>query len=260
MNLSGLCRLLAALVAVQWMPLSASAQDMGTAVAVTQPAVLETAGARQTLNEGMTVKVDDVVRTGKTGKVQLVFSDNTKMVVGANAALKIDSLVLSGGNSKRRFAVTAIGGTFRFITGDSPKKAYQLKTPAATMGVRGTAFDFVVTGRRETGVVVFDGEVRFCGRGDDCARVGGGCSAVNYSRDDYFSQPESVPEKVALVADKYPLIALQAQLRPPFRVDTSRCGENRKANLPARNTDRNAPTGRTSGPAGGGSGSGNPAE
>jgi hypothetical protein len=237
------------------LPGAALAQDVGTAVDVSQPAMLVSGRAEQVLTKGMAVRADDVVRTGKTGRVQLLFSDDTKMVVGPNAVLKIDDLVLKGGNSSRRLTVTAIGGTFRFITGDSPKRAYKLKTPAATMGVRGTAFDFTVNGRRETGVVVFDGEVRFCGAGEPCARVDGGCAAVLFSRAEFYTQPQDVADKRALVDGAFPLIGAQASLRPPFRVDTSRCGENRLVELPAREETKREGSGD-----GGGSRSGNPAE
>ena len=60
-----------------------------------------------------------------------------------------------------KFAVNALAGTFRFLTGNSEKSAYQIITPTGTLGVRGTKFDFTVDPRTgQTKVVLFEGQVK----------------------------------------------------------------------------------------------------
>ena len=61
-------------------------------------------------------------------------------------------------------------GAFRFITGASPKAAYEIKTPTATMGVRGTVFDVFVADDGETVVLLHEGGVDVCSAPGSCKR------------------------------------------------------------------------------------------
>jgi hypothetical protein len=70
--------------------------------------------------------------------------------------------------------VSALGGSFRFITGKSAKTAYKIDTPTGTIGVRGTKFDFTVEKRR-TKIVLFEGEVTFCSDSGGCKSVKDRC-------------------------------------------------------------------------------------
>jgi hypothetical protein len=75
----------------------------------------------------------DVVATSARGSAQIRFVDNTKLVVGPNSQVTIDSFVFQG-RSAKNFSLEAAQGTFRFITGVSAKNAYSIKTPSATIG------------------------------------------------------------------------------------------------------------------------------
>jgi hypothetical protein len=125
--------------------------------------------AADDLFEGQTIV------TGTRGQVQILFSDETKMVVGPGSSLVIEKYLMRSGGKASAFAVSALGGTFRFITGKSAKDVYKIDTPTGTIGVRGTKFDFTVT-KRKTNIVIFDGEVTYCANGGDCASVSGTCN------------------------------------------------------------------------------------
>ena len=114
---------------------------------------------------------NDRLQTGR-GNVQIVFIDNTKLVVGPNSVLVIDRFLMRGGNRPQKFSVDALRGSFRFITGNGAKSAYDIQTANATIGIRGTAFDFS-TGR-ETLLAVFEGGVRLCA-GGRCESIPEGC-------------------------------------------------------------------------------------
>jgi hypothetical protein len=45
--------------------------------------------------------------------------------------------VFSDSDTARNISINAVRGAFRFITGKSPKDAYSITTPTATIGVRG---------------------------------------------------------------------------------------------------------------------------
>jgi hypothetical protein len=114
------------------------------------------------------------ITTGAQGQVQIVFADDTHMVVGPGSSLVIEKYLMRNGGTASQFAVSALGGTFRFITGKSAKTAYKIDTPTGTIGVRGTKFDFTVK-KKKVKIVLFEGEVTFCSDSGGCKSVKGKC-------------------------------------------------------------------------------------
>ena len=88
--------------------------------------------------EGQTITTD------ARGLVQIVFADETRMVVGPNSQLVIERYLMRDPNTVSEFVANALGGTFRFLSGNSPSDAYRINTPGGTIGVRGTAFDLTI--------------------------------------------------------------------------------------------------------------------
>src|SRR6185503_9239059 len=90
-----------------------------------------------------------------------------------------DSFVFQNKTTAKEFSINAVQGTFRFITGVSAKNAYSIKTPSATIGVRGTEFDFTVD-QAGTHVGLWGGSIRLCNTGTPrrCTEVSGQCSVV----------------------------------------------------------------------------------
>ena len=123
---------------------SPSLAQTGQVVEATQPVRLYLDGEQTRLSVGDTVKVGDTVLTGEGAMAQIIFQDETRIVVGPNSQMKLDSLIFRTDNTARKFAVRATRGTFRFLSGNSASKAYSVRTPIATMGVRGTVFDFTI--------------------------------------------------------------------------------------------------------------------
>jgi hypothetical protein len=76
----------------------------------------------------------------------------------------IDAFVFNG-NRAGNFSINAVRGAFRFITGNSPKNAYSIITPTATIGMRGTQFDLTVDRLGgTTRVLEYEGITRICKR------------------------------------------------------------------------------------------------
>lgn len=115
----------------------------GTAVGV-DPAAEAQGKQTRTLVVGADIFIGERVVTGPEGQVQILFSDRTELVVGPRSALLIEDYLLRENGSAGKFAINALSGTFRFVTGGAPKDSYVIKTPTGTIGVRGTAFDFWV--------------------------------------------------------------------------------------------------------------------
>lgn len=84
----------------------------------------------------------DRVQTGN-GRVEITFIDNSIVKVTEHSKLVIDDFVYSGRPSTSRMALKFASGTARFATGQSgriSKSNISLRTPTATIAVRGTDF------------------------------------------------------------------------------------------------------------------------
>lgn len=116
----------------------------GTAMGVDPDAEAQGKQSR-TLVVGSDIFIGDRVVTGPSGQVQILFSDRTELVVGPRSALLIEDYLLRNDGSAGKFAINALSGTFRFVTGGAPKDSYIITTPTGTIGVRGTAFELYIT-------------------------------------------------------------------------------------------------------------------
>ena len=84
----------------------------------------------------------DRVQTGN-GRVEIKFIDDSTVKVTEHSKLVIDDFVYSGKPSTSRMALKFASGTVRFATGQSGrinKSNINLRTPTATIAVRGTDF------------------------------------------------------------------------------------------------------------------------
>lgn len=121
------------------------AEPVGQAVDVQQSATLTRGGQASSLQTGQPVNLGDVISTGPSGQAQLVFLDETKIAIGSNSELVIEKILFDSSDRASDFTVNAVQGAFRFFSGKSDKAAYAIRTPKATMGIRGTVFDFTVS-------------------------------------------------------------------------------------------------------------------
>jgi hypothetical protein len=204
---------------------ASAGQQAGSAVAVLQATNVVGAGASRVLQVKGDVFMGDRVETGKGGQAQLLFLDNTRMVVGPNSQLVIDSFVYKGSTASR-FGISAVKGAFRFITGASEKQAYVIKTPTATIGVRGTRFDFTVDPDGATNFALYEGSVALCDRaptGRRCANITGACSVVILPPKKDFHWIKDINERAAFFKRVFPYAFRQANLKADFRVSSSRC-------------------------------------
>ncbi len=87
---------------------------------------------------------NEVISTGAESATELVFIDETKLSIGPNSSLVLDRFVYDPDPDKAAFVMTATAGVFRFVSGKLPKKSYEIHTPTATIGIRGTVFTLVV--------------------------------------------------------------------------------------------------------------------
>ncbi len=83
----------------------------------------------------------DVVETLRQSALQILLLDETVFTVGQNCRMTIDEFVYDPSTSLGEVAATITKGAFRFITGrigTANPSNVSLKTPASTIGIRGT--------------------------------------------------------------------------------------------------------------------------
>ena len=151
-------------------PLSSSAQaSVGRVLFKYGNVTVDSANARL-LRQGATVDEGDVIVTGPKGYVQLLLDDGTKIAIRPNSSFEIEALEMpasatapavgAGITMKASFKLQK--GGFRTLTGRIAQQnpsVYQVTTPAAIIGVRGTNYS--------TRLCAGD-----CGSGDDGLYVG----------------------------------------------------------------------------------------
>ena len=88
----------------------------------------------------------DTIKTGK-GKVAVGFIDDTRVDVTQHSKLIIDEFVYDPNTKKGSLSLKAALGTVRYASGQIAKTtptAVQIKTPTATIGIRGTDFSMTI--------------------------------------------------------------------------------------------------------------------
>ena len=93
------------------------------------------------------VSLNDEVRTGQASQLQILLLDRSTFTVGANARLRIDRFVYDPSRNARSMGATVGRGAFRFMSGRGlrrPAGPVSVRTPVASIGVRGTIVEGVV--------------------------------------------------------------------------------------------------------------------
>ncbi|MGA8169215.1 MAG: FecR family protein [Methylocystis sp.] len=129
------------------------------------------------ISAGESVVRDEVVKTAVDSSTKLVFTDSTNLAIGPKSSVKLSNFVAAGPSNYGKATIDVAKGVFRFSTGHSDKRAYEINTGVATIGVRGTVFE----GEREpsrTRIRVVNGVVIVHTRGGKICELRAGQSAI----------------------------------------------------------------------------------
>ena len=192
------------------------AANEGTAVGVNPDAVAQFNSADRILEVGADVSVGELIVTGSAGQVQIVFDDDTRLVVGPRSSLLIETYLMASSNTAQQLTVNALGGSFRFITGNSPKPAYSINTPTAAIAVRGTEFD-IIAEPGNTKVMLYEGALQVCNPAGACQEVTRRCEVATASRNEVNLFALNDPQRKPLSLE-FRYARFQSPLLPPFRV------------------------------------------
>lgn len=133
---------------------SALAQSrIGAAAAVRNQVTAAQGGEERRLATGNPVLQNDRVRTGADSVAQLLFADQTTLSVGPRSEVTLDRFVYDPNRSTGDVAVSLTTGALRFVSGQQDPRSYQVRTPVASIGVRGTIVDFLFINGRMFGIL-----------------------------------------------------------------------------------------------------------
>ncbi|MFL5815315.1 MAG: FecR domain-containing protein [Bdellovibrionia bacterium] len=96
----------------------------------------------RTAKAGDVIYIKDVINTGSDGRIKVLMKDKSIIDLGPSALFKIDDFKGKKGAADREVDVSMVYGTMRAAVTQKleGKGKFKVKTPSATMGVRGTEF------------------------------------------------------------------------------------------------------------------------
>lgn len=218
----------------------------GEAVAVSGSVSANGPVGVRALVTGGPVYMGDTIDTGLAGEAQIVFTDETRLAVGPGSRMVIDEYVLQTRSTVSSFAIGAARGAFRFISGGSRSNAYQVTTPTATIGIRGTGFDFSARTPQRTNTLLYDGRITTCNLAGQCINLDRSCevSVILADPAEPLRRSDTGDLVPGSIRFQFPYLVDEARLLPQFRVQAARClgnGGRSDTTHDAGNIDRAEP-------------------
>jgi hypothetical protein len=148
----------------------ALAEDAGKVVSLEGTVEIGRAGAFARADIGSAVRSGDTVRTGNPGRARILFADDSVLNLADGTTLVIDESVFDPNKGSASTLMHLLGGKVRALVSDyysGGRGTYQIETPTAVSGVRGT--EFVMTydaGRQMSEVLGLGGTVAVHGQID----------------------------------------------------------------------------------------------
>jgi hypothetical protein len=167
-------------------------------------------GERRELFFDLPVYSNETVTTSTSATTALSFLDETKIQVGENSKIVLDKFIYDPNTQTGEVAINFSKGLFRFVTGNMQNKdGFSLKTPSATLVIRGTVFLVSVAGDGTTDVSVIEGqvEVKPCGGAPQVANPGesvtvaGDCSGAQHLEGRTVPRSAAVDQEIGAFGD-----------------------------------------------------------
>ncbi len=160
--------------------------------------VVSVDGKERIVKLGDAIYADDTIKTNGDGKAQLIFEDRSTITINENSELKIDKFIFDPNQSAGEMAVENVKGAFRFIGGAlSKNKPVKIKTPVATIGIRGGIVDtYVQPGGQTDAVFLYGKEMSMTNaQGDTNITTQYG---TGFSMSDAYGAPVALPQEMVL--------------------------------------------------------------
>ena len=148
---------------------AAPGDAIGSAVVVVNlvTAQLEKSDQRK-LATGDDVRQQELIEVSPDGRGEFKLRDQTKLALGPGSQLLLDRFIYDPDISGGAIVLNLAKGAFRFITGVAAKPAYVIRTPTASITVRGTIFDVYVQADGMSWLLLIEGAVEVCNENGKC--------------------------------------------------------------------------------------------
>ena len=130
---------------------------IGVAAGVRNQVTATRSAQERPLAVGNSIFQNEIIRTGASSVAQLLFADQTTLSVGPRSEVTLDRFVYNPSQSTGDVAISLGRGALRFITGSQDPRSYSIRTPVATLGIRGTIVDFLLLDGRMFAILVEGG-------------------------------------------------------------------------------------------------------
>lgn len=203
-------------------PYASGAEVVGKAVRIVDSVQAKLGSASRVLAKSDPVHASERLSASSNSHGEFRLNDNSKIIVGPGSTISLDDFVVSR-TGVSSGTLNVVKGAFRFASGRAKKGTYRIKTPLATIGIRGTRFDVYVKPNGETDVVHFSGRIEVCA-GGNCRTMVSPCDVVRVKRGnsirflDYLRSGDRDEENAS-----YNLTTGQNRFPPAWRAATAVC-------------------------------------
>src|SRR5688572_18402388 len=149
--------------------IAAPGEDIGAALRIINVVTAEYETDQRRLATGDNVRQDELIEVGGDGTGEIRLRDDTRLALGPGARLLLDEFVYNPDISGGAIVLNLVKGAFRFVTGAAAKPAYVIRTPSASITVRGTIFDVYVQASGLSWLLLIEGAIEVCNDRGDCS-------------------------------------------------------------------------------------------
>lgn len=148
--------------------IAAPGEDIGAALRIVNLVTAEYETDQRRLATGDNVRQDELIEVGTDGTGEIRLRDNTQLALGPGSRLLLDEFIYNPDISGGAIVLNLVKGAFRFVTGIAVKPAYVIRTPSASITVRGTIFDVYVQASGVSWLLLIEGAIEVCNARGDC--------------------------------------------------------------------------------------------
>src|SRR5262245_47701593 len=139
--------------------------DIGNAVVIKNLVTAADLQDKRRLAKGDAVREQELLETQTASHGEFRLADDTKLALGPDARLVLDKFVYDPNATNKQVVLNFAVGAFRFISSSKDPVGYELKTPTASLGIRGTVFDFYIADKGTMVVLMHKGALDVCAVG-----------------------------------------------------------------------------------------------
>jgi hypothetical protein len=185
------------------------------------------------LTIGDVVRQDEVIEVSNDGKGEFRLNDDTKLALGPGARMVLDKFVYDSDKKTGSIVLDLTKGAFRFITGIASKPTYLIRTPNASITVRGTIFDTYILPDKSVWLLLHEGAIEVTAAKNVCHVLDRPGQLIRVTGDGTVGKPvnwRDMPDRDATTFDTaFPFVGNTPQIEP---VPSTTRDEIEQASLP----------------------------